>query len=82
MIKTVLSLDGGGRTLVLGLSRANCEKLLEDKPIFFYLDKMPFPTDDIRAILLIAGENEVAMLETLDKHFGPSSKGGADAVTN
>ncbi len=52
--------------VVLGLSRLNCEKLLEGKPIFITPESMDGKLK--QAILLVAGETEQAILADLKQH--------------
>ncbi|HWE97573.1 MAG TPA: hypothetical protein VG269_26695 [Tepidisphaeraceae bacterium] len=78
----------GNQTLVLlGLSRRNCELLLEGKPIHVDVEKL---VPGLRvSVLLIAGETELAITKemadtgmidgnTLTHLYKP--EGGADAV--
>lgn len=57
---------GGRPTIGLGLSRANCGRLLEGKPIFIDLrvmlmDVEKLPNLNEATILIFGGENEEAM---------------------
>lgn len=62
MIKAKLT-DG---SVVVGLSRLNCEKLLQGKPINLQLKEMGLP--DIR-ILIVGGESEQSIMNELTKHI-------------
>lgn len=60
----------------LGLSRLNCQKLLEGKPIFIDLKVMMFDAAERHdlneaTVLLFAGETEAAMQAELSKFLGP-----------
>lgn len=74
MIK-FLGVKDGRPMLGLGLSRGNCRKLLEGKPIFIDL-KVLLGTSDLRAdlndatVLIFGGETEEAMIEDLKNGVG------------
>ena len=60
----------GRPMLGLGLSRGNCEKLLQGKPIFIDLKVMMMNVQDLpnlneATILIFGGENEAAMQRDL-----------------
>lgn len=64
MIKGRAMIDGKP-VLLLGLSRANCERLLQDQPIRITRDQlvvMGLPAIDV---LLIAGETEASISQQL-----------------
>ena len=62
MIKGILETNEG-KTLLLGLSRANCEELLKGRPITF--DNEALPLVGINRILVMGGETEAAMAKEL-----------------
>jgi len=65
VIKFIGKRKSNGHTVVgLGLSRRNCELLLQDKPIEVDVSKMR-PELAI-TILIVGGENEQAIRDTLD----------------
>ncbi len=78
MIKFIAHRDG--RPMIgLGLSRANCKKLLEGKPIFIDLkvmmmDLTPEPNLNDATILIMGGESEEAMAEILKQGVGKLPK--------
>jgi len=64
MIKFAGTKQVGGREIPvigLGLSRANCERLLKDQPIVVQLDEL-VPTLEAE-IVIFAGETEKAMVD-------------------
>ena len=67
MLKAVLTkATGSGEQLViLGLSRLNCEKLLEGRPIHIELSLLGLPTT--LEVLLVGGETEEAIRLELEK---------------
>ena len=75
MIK-LLTVLNNRRTLMLGLSRANTERLHDDQPIAVDLQALllmaghgtAFP--DVQDVVIFAGETEGEMKQTLEKHFG------------
>ena len=64
----------GTKIVWLGLSRRNCELLLEGKPIVIPLDEM-LPDVDVE-IILLGGETELAMVAEFKKagKIGPQVK--------
>lgn len=68
MIKAVMQTDQcTGPTLLLGLSRKNCEKLLAGQPILIKGEEVQLPGFNVA---LIAGETEDSILADLEKHLG------------
>lgn len=66
MIKFTATLPDGRRLVGLGLSRANCERLLADQPIVVDTQiqlGLPWRGE----ILLFAGESEAALVRRLDE---------------
>lgn len=53
--------------VIVGLSRKNCEKLLEGKPIILQLSDMGRPP---QIVILCAGETEEALMRELVTHLG------------
>lgn len=86
MIKAI-GTKGNHTVVVLGLSRRNCELLLEGKPIHVDVEKL---VPGLRvSVLLIAGETELAITKGLADEglIGPDTRtrtfkpeGGADVV--
>lgn len=78
MIKFLAERDG--RPMIgLGLSRANCKKLLEGKPIFIDLQVMMIDVKSIpdlnqATILIFGGETEESMQREIEKRV-PLPKG-------
>lgn len=72
MIKFTITKQGGGKLYGLGLSRKNCEKLLEGLPIKVSLFEMGGDTGD--EVLLMAGETEAAIRKELEEFIGPDTK--------
>lgn len=66
--------EGDGRPMLgFGLSRKNCEKLLEGKPIFIDLKVMLMNSKvDVNdaTVLLFGGEDESSMQETIAPLLG------------
>lgn len=56
--------DGSGKLILFGLSRRNCDLLLQGKPIIFDGDELELP--GIRFVLM-AGETEQNMMADLEK---------------
>lgn len=76
MIKFLATKDGRPM-LGFGLSRANCEKLLEGKPIFIDLKVMlmesgDFPPLNEATVLIFAGESEASMQGEIESYLGPA----------
>lgn len=63
MIKAVLDNRDGSRTVLLGLSRENINRLFQDKPIKVDLAELGLPTT--LSIVLIGGETEGAILNDI-----------------
>lgn len=57
----------GGKILILGLSKANCEELLKGRPISFPLKEYGFGENDV--VLIMGGETEQAVAAELKKHM-------------
>lgn len=79
MIKFLGERDGRPM-LGLGLSRGNCERLLDGKPIFIDLSVMLFECADKTnmnnaTILIFGGETEEQMQRDLTGLVGPLPKG-------
>ena len=74
MIKFLATKEG--RPMIgLGLSRGNCRKLLEGKPIFIDLKVMMMDVGELpnlndATILIFGGENETEMQAQLEEGFG------------
>lgn len=64
MIKFAADLDGGGRLLGIGLTRANCERLVKGQPIALNTRK-EFNTPWRADILIMGGETEEALGNTI-----------------
>jgi hypothetical protein len=85
MIKFI-GTSGNKKLIGLGLSRRNCELLLQGKPIVVDVEKMD-PELRIK-VLLIGGETEAAMAKMMkedgliddDTPSGVEMEGGADVV--
>jgi hypothetical protein len=65
-----LGYSEGRPMLAFGLSRANCEKLLEGKPIFIDLKVMMIDVENVpnlndATVLIFGGETESAMVDKL-----------------
>ena len=70
MIKGRIQTKNGGATLLLGLSRTNCERLLDNKPILVtkaMLVALGLP--GVTEIVLIAGETEESIVADME-HAG------------
>lgn len=65
MIKAILETKGGGKMLVIGLSKMNCEKILAGQPIHFTNSALPM--EGINQVLVMGGETEEAIGEELAK---------------
>lgn len=61
-----------GKVVGLGLSRRNCEKLLDKQPIRVALKDLNLDTDI--EILLLAGETEQQIASDLREFIGPQTK--------
>jgi hypothetical protein len=61
MLKLGATSASGRRIIMLGLSRMNCDRLLEGKPIHICGEEIGTSTD----IMIFAGETEEAMQEEL-----------------
>jgi hypothetical protein len=72
MIRAVGRRPNGKKIVILGLSRENCARLLDDQPI--PLDFSQFGLDC--EVLLCGGETEEAIMRELEKHvdFPPQSE--------
>jgi hypothetical protein len=75
MIKASVTGENGQKGLVIGLSRKNCEMLLEGKPIAFPMDTLA--THHVDFVIVLGGESEEAIAEEVAKHF--QSTKGTDA---
>lgn len=64
MIKAVAGGPGGPSTVILGLSRMNTERLLDNQPILVSLRELHRSLPDIK-VLLLAGETEDVLTEDL-----------------
>jgi hypothetical protein len=62
----------GRPVLIIGLSRRNCERLLEGDPIPF--DAAPWGVD--AHIVVVAGENEAAITQSFRDHGVQIRSGG------
>jgi hypothetical protein len=72
MIKFIGETQDGGRLIGIGLSRSNCDKLLEHHPIRINLRtdlNIPWRGE----ILIIAGESEATLTEELSPLIGPET---------
>jgi hypothetical protein len=74
MLKFLAEKDGRPM-LGLGLSRGNCKKLLDGKPIFIDLkvmmaDVSPVPDLSEATVLIFGGENEATMQQELSALMG------------
>lgn len=68
MVKARITNEEGQKILVIGLSRANWEHLLQKQPIAFpAAELIPELTDTF--ILVLGGETEDEITEELGKHF-------------
>lgn len=61
MIKAKLT-DG---SIILGLSRLNCGKLLQGKPIVLQLSELGLPA---QKIIIVGGENEQSIMDELTRY--------------
>jgi hypothetical protein len=73
MIKAVAGTDDGQTLIILGLSRMNCEKLLEDQPIKIDT-RTQLGIEGGPSVLLFAKESEDDLQETMKKFIGPLTK--------
>lgn len=72
MIKAVLGTDQGPQTVLLGLSRANTEMLLQGRPIMVSLRALGVDTD--LKVVVMAGETEEDIRADITNVFGPAQK--------
>ena len=73
MIKFTGSTEKGGTLIGLGLSRKNCERLLQHKPIIIDLEhdlNLPFPGK----IVILGGETEESMTAELREFITPETE--------
>jgi hypothetical protein len=64
MVKLTGVSKNGKLAVVLGLSKLNCDKLLEGKPIFFLGDEIGIPGI---SVTIVGGEDEQKIVESLKK---------------
>lgn len=69
MMRFGAQFPNGRKIFGIGLSRANCERLLAGKPIAFPLEEMGGSGE----ILIMAGETEQAMAQQLQEYIGPDT---------
>lgn len=74
MIKVSLEKDDGTTIVGLGLSRRNCELLLEGKPILVNAKEMLTDGKPLGEILLFAGEDEQIMARWFQEFIGPETR--------
>ncbi|HTP24998.1 MAG TPA: hypothetical protein VMK12_04980 [Anaeromyxobacteraceae bacterium] len=61
------------RLILLGLSRRNCNLLLEGRPIKVTLTDLS-PDSPIHELLIMGGETEEEMMKELQSHVGPETE--------
>lgn len=72
MIKAKGRRPSDGRiVIVIGLSRANCDRLLADASIAFVGEEIDIPGFDF---VVIGGENEEALRDVLSCSIGPNTR--------
>lgn len=65
MIKLMLN-HAGGKLMVVGITRGNIDRLLEDQPILLKLDELgPMPD----RLCLFAGEDQADLLDQMSRHL-------------
>lgn len=70
MIKFSAQHPNGRLIFGLGLSRANCERLLAGKPIVVDLEQLGGKGE----VFIMAGETELTMADQLAQFLGPDTK--------
>jgi hypothetical protein len=74
MVKAQATMADGRVLIVMGISRANVERLKEGDPIYFDPAALKIPPGSvIGAITLFYGEDEAALTRTLKSMIGPAT---------
>ena len=74
MMRFGAQMPDGRLVFGIGLSRENCRRLLDGKPIAFPLEEMGGKGE----ILIMGGETEQAMMRQLQEFIGPDTKVSID----
>jgi len=71
MIKALMSMEGGEKVVLLGLSAGNMTRLMAGEPIPIDLADLDLPH---QRLVIVGGETEEAITDSLRAYLGPNTQ--------
>lgn len=74
MVKAVARTNDGKLILILGVSEGNVERMKAGEPIYFDMDQLGFPKENIKHVTMFYGKDEGELTRAIKDLIGPETK--------